>query len=307
MDTYSSEISASAEGALRETEADGVISRHFSHFRDLRLADARLWPDSPHACLPPSAQLAALMEGAARLFPQLLPAGAEELAFAAAECPAGVTREGRTRCRVVHDQPDRPQCRAELFLRDLMPNGRARQSYSLTCAARILPAMDPASAPILPDQARAPASASAAAAGRWALRDFYERRTGFGPGFRLLTELNLLEEKRLLARMRVPAGTEPAGSDNAGLHYPADAFEAAAQAMLVLALKRNVWQNIGSRMALLRVSAAYFLRLCIPGETLELELRDNADDPHTFHCDADVRDARGGMVLALRGMRPGVE
>jgi hypothetical protein len=60
-------------------------------------------------------------------------------------------------------------------------------------------------------------------------------------------------------------------------------------------------------VALSRVTAAYFSRTCIPGETLELELRDNADDPHALHCDAELRDAHGRMVLVLRGMCPGVE
>jgi len=204
-------------------------------------------------------------------------------------------------------QPDVPQCRAELLLRDLMPNGRARQSYSVTCAANILLSPDPAraSVPVMPDPARAIASASAEAIGRWTLRNFYERHTGFGPRFRPLTELCILEEKRLLARMRVPAEAEAAGPEYVGNIYPADAFEAAAQAMLVLALERNVGHTRTSRMALLRVTAAYFSRICMPGETLELELRDNADDPHTLHCDAELRDAHGRVVLALRGMRSG--
>jgi hypothetical protein len=251
-------------------------------------------------------QLAALMEGAMRLFPHLMPTGDEELSFSVAECRAGVTREGHTRCLALRAQPDRPQCRAELLLRDLMPNGRARRSFSSTCEARILLARHPAQAhaPVLPDPARAPASASAESAGREILRNFYERHTGLGSRFRLLTELYILEEKRLLARMRVPAEAELAVPANAG-HYPGDAFEAAAQAMLVLALKRNVWHNYNPRKALLRVTAAYFSRFCIPGETLELELRDKADDPHTLHCDAELRDARGLIVLALRGMRLG--
>jgi len=305
MHTNFAEISA----APVEEEAPLVTSRHFSHFRDLWLADARPWADFPHACLPPSMQLAALMEGAARLFPQMTPTGAEELSFSVAECPAGVTREGHTRCCALHAQPDRPQCLAELLLRDLMPNGRAKRSCSATCAARILLAPEPASAyvPVMPDPARVIASASAEAVGRLTLRNFYERHTGLGPRFRLLTELYIPEEKRLLARMRVSAETEAVGPEHPGNIYSADAFEAAAQAMLVLALERNVWHKRMSRMALSRVTAAYFSRICMPGETLELELRDNADDPHTLHCDAELRDVHGRIVLALRGMRSGAE
>jgi malonyl CoA-acyl carrier protein transacylase/acyl carrier protein len=291
-------------GAPVEEEALNV-SRHFSHFRELWLADARPWPDSPHACLPPSVQLAALMEGAAQLFPKPASAGAEELFFSVAECPSGVTREGHVRCRALHAQADRLQCRAELRLRDLLPNGRARRSYSPICAARILLAPDRAqtSVPILPEPACLPESASAAAAGREAARNFYERHTGLGPRFRLLTELYCPEEKRLLARMRVPAETGLVGTENSGYIYPGDAFEAAAQA--ALALQRNSWQPDACRMVLSQVDAVYFSRNCMPGETLELELRADADEPRAFQCDAELRDLCGQVVLALRGMRLG--
>jgi malonyl CoA-acyl carrier protein transacylase len=297
------------ESLAPEAEAALDLSRHFSHFRELWLADARPWPDSPHACLLPSMLLAALMEGAAQLFPELTPAGAEDISFSTAACPVGVTREGHVRCRALRVQPDGPQCQAELRLRDLMPNGRAKRSSSPVCAARILltPDLAKAPVPVLPEPARMPESAAAASAGREAARNFYERHTGLGPRFRLLTAVHIPEEKRLLAHMRVPVETDVAGLEDSGYIYPSDAFEAAAQASAILALHRNAWQDDTCRMALSRVAAVYFSRNRIPGETLELEVRANADEPGALCCDAELRDARGHVVLALRGMRLGAE
>jgi hypothetical protein len=247
-------------------------------------------------------QLAALMEGAARLFPELTLAGADELSFAVVQCPSGVTREGRVLCRALRGQAGQGQCQGELRLRDLMPNGRARHSWSPVCSARILLTPDPPETleALLPD----PAPVSVPPAGQEALRDFYARHTGFGPGFRLLTELLVLEEKRLLAHMRVPSEMELAGPEHVRYTYPYYAFEAAAQAALLLALKPAVWQNAAPRLALLRVAAVRFVRNCIPGETLGLELRGNAD---AMHFDAELRDARGRLVLVLRGIGLGME
>jgi hypothetical protein len=290
-------------GASEEGEATLDLSRHFSHFRDLWLADARPWPDSPHACLPPSVQLAAMMEGAARLLPGLTPHGAEELSFSEAQCPFGVTREGHARCRALRERTDGPQCQAELRLRDILPNGRARRTCSSISSARIqlTPDLAKTPAPAMPDPVRAPASA--APGGREELRNFYERHTGLGPSFHLLTELYVPEEKRLLAHMRVPTDTLLVGTEDSERIFPLEAFEAAAQAALALALKRNAWHNVNSRMTLSWVTAVYFSRNCIPGETLELEVRDKLDESRVFHCDAELRDLRGHVVLALRGMR----
>jgi acyl carrier protein len=297
------------ESSAQEAEATCETSRHFSHFRELWLADARPWPDSPHSCLPPSMQLVALTEGAAQMFPRLMPAGAEELSFAVAECPPGLTREGHVHCRALRARDDRQrECRSELRLRDLTPNGRARHSCSLVCSARILLARDAPkmSAPLLPDPAPVPASASAAPAGGETLRNFYARHTGFGPRFRLLTDLYALEEKRLLARMRVPSEAGLAGRENLEYIYSAYVFEAAAQAALLLALQRVSGQDGAVRLALSRAAAVSFARHCLPGETFGLDLRGNADGPHG-PFDAEMRDARGHIVLALRGIFLGTE
>jgi acyl carrier protein len=280
---------------------------HFSHFRELWLTDAHPWPDSPHACLPPSMQLAALMEGVARIFPALKPAGAEELSFSTAECPFGLTREGHVHCRLLPAQTEQRQCQSELRLRDLLPNGRATRSYSPISAARILlmPNTPKALTPILQDPDLQPVSASAMPAGQEILQHFYERQTGLGPRWRLLTELYALEEKRLLARMRVPTETDIAGLENTRYMYPVYVFEAAAHAALLLALQRISGQDANPRLALLRVAAAYFSRNCIPGETLGIELREDADGPRNRQFDAELRDHHGHIVLALRGICPG--
>jgi hypothetical protein len=115
-----------------------------------------------------------------------------------------------------------------------------------------------------------------------------------------------LEEKRLLARMLIPSETDVAGLENVRYIYPYHAFEAAAQAALLLALKRVSGQNGCLRLALSRVIAARFSRDCIPGEVLGLELRNNADGL-TMHFDAELRDAHGHIVLALRGICLGAE
>ena len=292
------------ENRAPEEETTLDTSRHFSHFRDLWLTDARPWPDSPHSCLPPSMQLAALLEGAAQMFPGLTPAHAEELSFTVAECPSGVTREGHVRCRALRAQAEQRQCRSELRVRDLMPNGRAKHSYSTICAARILltPDVPKAPEPILPDPACVPASAPASPAGQEALHKFYGQRTGLGPHFRLLTGLDALEEKRLLARMRVPSETKIAGLQNSRYPYPVYAFEAAAQAALLLALERISGQDANSRLTLSRVEAAYFARNSIPGETLGLELREDAEASRNKRFDAELRDAHGHIVLILRGI-----
>jgi hypothetical protein len=212
-------------------------------------------------------------------------------------------------CRALHAQDDRQrQCWSDLRLRDLMPNGRAGHSYSPICSARILLARDVPKTltPVFPDPASVPASASAAPGGRETLRKFYARHTGLGPSFWLLTDLHALEEKRLLARMRVPAEADVAGLENSGYVYPAYVFEAAAQAALLLALKRISGQKENSRLALSRVAAVFFSRNCIPDETLELELRDNADGTYG-PFDAEMRDARGHIVLALCGIGLGTE
>jgi hypothetical protein len=304
-------ISASAPPLLPESGAPGeeavcAASRHFSHFRDLWLKDARPWPDFPHACLPPSMQLAALMEGAVQAFPGFTPAGAEELFFSLAQCPSGVTREGHVLCRALRDQAGQRQCQGELHLRDLMPNGRARRSFSPVCSARILLMQDAPKTrtPFLSDPATV--SASALPDDQEVLRNFYARHTGLGPSFRLLMNLHALEEKRLIARMRVPSATDVAGLENVRYIYPYHAFEAAAQAALLLALKRVSGQDAYPRLALSRVLAARFSRGCIPGEALELELRDNADGL-PMHFDAELRDAYGHIVLALRGICLGAE
>jgi hypothetical protein len=183
-----------------------------------------------------------------------------------------------------------------------MPNGRAGRSYSPVCSARILlmPDGPRTLTPILSDPS--PASASALSAGREALQDFYARHTGLGQGFRLLTELHVLEEKRLLARMRVPVETDVAGLENVRYTYPYYAFEAAAQAALLLALKRVSGQGGYPRLALSQVAAVRFSRNCIPGETLGLELHNNADG---MYFDAELRDAHGHIVLALRDISLG--
>jgi acyl carrier protein len=275
---------------------------HFSHFRDFWLRDARPWPDSPHSCIPPSMQLAALIADATQLFPQLTPAGAEELSFSMAECPSGVTREGRVHCSILRAQAGLRQCQAELRLRDLRPNGRAKRTYSPICAARILlmPDTPKMLTPILPDPT--PVSASVMPAGPATLRNFYERHTGFGPSFRLLTELYVLEEKRLLAQMRVPYETDLAGLETSRYICQYYAFEAAAQAALLLALKRIAGQNNNSRLALSRIHAVRFSWGCVPGETLELELRNNADGTRSMHFDAELRNAHGHIVLTLSGI-----
>ena len=305
--------SAAQNGVVQQSE-DGEkttfdTSCHFSHFRELWLADARPWPDSPHACLPPSMQLAAIMENAAQCFPGLTPTEAKELSFSIAECPFGLTREGHVRCRALHIQAGQRQCQAELRLRDLLPNGRATRSYSPICSARILlmPDTQQAIAPILPDPAPMPAAASAAPAGQEILQNFYARQTGLGPRWRLLTELYALEEKRLLARMRVPAETDVAGLENARYMYPAYVFEAAAHAALLLALQPVSGQDGNQRLALSQVAAAYFVRNGIPGETLGLEAREGADGLGKRQFDAELRDTQGHIVLALRGVCLGAE
>jgi hypothetical protein len=253
-----------------------------------------------------------------------------------------VTREGRVLCRVLDAQAGQGRCRAELRLRDILPNGRARRSFSPVCAARILlmpdtrqdaatkceafrearrdsalAAADKAKmqdafllwkwnktlAPLPPDAAPVSASASAALAGQECLRNFYERHTGLGPGFRLLTELDALEEKRLSARIRVPSEEELAGWGNSHSLYPAYVFEAAAQGGLVLALKRISGQNTKLRLSLVHVAALSFSRNCTPGETLGLELRENAHGSPGMHCSAEIRDLSGRLVLVLHGMR----
>jgi len=276
---------------------------HFSHFRDFRLRDARPWPDSPHACLLPSMQFAALLEDAAQSCPQLTPTGAEDLAFSLAECPSGVTREGHVRCSVLPGQGGGRQCQTELRLRDLRPNGRAKRTCSPISSARIvlMPDTPKTLSPLLPDPAPVPASAMPA--GPAILQNFYERSTSFGPSFRLLTELCALEEKRLLARMRVPSATDLAGLEISRYIYQSYAFEAAAQAALLLALKRISGQSISPRLALSRIAAAFFSWDCVPGETLGLELRNNADGTHSMHFDAELCNAHGHIVLALSGMR----
>ena len=279
-------------------------SCHFSHFRELWLPDARPWPDSPHPCLPPSIQLASLFEGAAQLFPWIAPVGAEALSFSTAECPPGLTREGLVHCRASRAQRGQRLCRGELLLRDYAPNGRAKHSFSPICSARMLlaPAPPKMPAPLPPDPAAAPVSATAAPAGPGTLQNFYARQTGLGPGFRLLTALDVLEEKRLLARMRIPSKTNIAGLKNSGYMYPAYAFEAAIQAALLLALMRSSEQGTRSRLALARVDAVYFSRNCAPDETLGLELRENVDGASGRRFDAELRDVHGHTVLALRGI-----
>ncbi|MCL2122966.1 MAG: polyketide synthase dehydratase domain-containing protein, partial [Desulfovibrionaceae bacterium] len=291
------------ESRTPEEEATLDVPCHFSHFREIWLTDARPWPDSPHSCLLPSMQLAALMEAAAQLFPGLTPAGAEELSFTAAECPSGVTREGHVHCRALRAQTEQRRCQGELCLRDLLPNGRAKRSYSPICSARVLlmPETSQTLMPILPDPA--PVSVSAVPAGQETLQKFYEGHTGLGPSLRLLTELYALEEKRLIARMRVPAETDIAGLENSRYIYPVYVFEAAAQAALLLALKCISGQNVYPRLTLSRIAAAYFSRNSIPGETFGIELREDADVPHNRQFDAELRDSHGHIVLALRGMR----
>ena len=290
--------------AAHHPEHDSPLSRrHFSHFRDFRLKDARPWPDSPHACLLPSMQLAALIEDAAQLFPQLTPAGAEDLFFSIAECPSGVTREGHVHCGLLREQAGRRHCQAELRLRDLRPNGRAKRSYSTLCSASILlmPGTPKTLTPVLPDPT--PVSACAMPAGPEILQNFYARHTGFGPSFRLLTELCDLAETRLLARMRVPSETDLAGLETSRYIYTWYAFEAAAQATLLLALKRISEQNSIPRLALSRIAAVHFSWDCEPGETLELALRNSADGSRIMHFDAELRNGQGHIVLALSGMR----
>jgi len=297
----------SPETRTSEEAANFETSRHFSHFRDLWLSDTRPWPDSSYSRLPPSMQLAALMEDTAQLFPGFILSGAEDLSFSVVECPSGVTREGHVRSRVLCDQAGRRQCQSELRLRDLMPNGRAKRSYSQICAARMLLLPEPAKklTAILPEPS--PAFASATTDGQEALRSFYERHTGLGPSFRLLTDLFTLEEKRLFARMRVPSESDIAGLENSHYIYTCYAFEAAAQAALLLALKQISGQNANSRLTLSQVATAHFLRDCIPGEMLGVELRSSADGSCGMHFDAEIRDACGHIVLVLSGMYFGAE
>jgi hypothetical protein len=208
------------------------------------------------------------------------------------------------RCRALRAQAEQLQCQGELRLRDIMPNGRARRSYSLICSARMLltPDAPETPAPVLPDPAAISASASAMPAGQETLQSFYARHTGFGPKFRLLTELYALEEKRLLARMRVPSETDIAGLEKSCYMYPVYAFEAAAQAALLLALQRISGQGASVRLACSRVAVVYFSRNCVPGETLGLDLRKNADESGDNCFDAELRDDYGHIVLALRGI-----
>jgi hypothetical protein len=104
--------------------------------------------------------------------------------------------------------------------------------------------------------------------------------------------------------MRVPSETDVAGLENVRYTYPYYAFEAAAQAALLLALKRISGQVDCPRLTLSQVAAVRFSRNCIPGEALGLELRNNADG---MHFDAELRDAHGSLVLALRGICLGME
>ncbi len=285
---------------LRRGELEAV--RIFDREHDLWIEDHRPFKFLKHPMVSGTMAVEAMMEAARLLTPYLRVVGIRNVGFQnILDCPPGILRESRLRCRKQTIDGATAVCDVSLASPDLSPSGRRLDSWTVNYQGQVLLGLDGAfdEGPLMPPVAAE--ELDSRSMDQAEVQEWYDKRTAMQQRYRVIETLDGSGPGVISGRMRYPETHDFANVSAARYQYPNYLLEALLHLVTFYIPMRD--EDDMRHLIPAGLDELRFARVCRPGEMLFLEARLSEENSVGVVWSARARDAKGSVVMVLRGLK----
>ncbi len=285
---------------LRRGELEAL--RIFDREHDLWIEDHRPFKFLKHPLVSGTMAVEAMMEAARLLTPYLRVVGIRNVGFQnILDCPPGILRESRLRCRKRRIDGAAAVCDVSLASPDLSPSGRRLDSWTVNYQGQVLLGLDGAldASPVMPPVAAE--ELDSRSMDQAEVQEWYDKRTAMQERYRVIETVDGSGPGVIRGRMRYPESVDFAGISAARYQYPNYLCEALLHLVTFYVPMRD--EEDRRHLIPAGLDELRFARDCKPGEMLLLEARLGEENSTGVVWSARATDAKGSVVMVLRGLK----